>query len=135
MFRRPRHGSSTPVGRVDTTHAPTAQAEYHEKAAENPIYAELTNPGDALQILARLAANDHRQHPSAPAFADRVSAARRGCSEAAVPADGMMDLMQPPVAQSTVSAMELLVISVLGTDLVDQLLHRYEAPHKYRNDF
>jgi hypothetical protein len=32
------------------------------------------------------------------------------------------------VAQSTVSAMELLVISVLGTDLVDRLLHRYEAP-------
>ncbi|KAL4808634.1 hypothetical protein BDV18DRAFT_167672 [Aspergillus unguis] len=126
MFRRPRHGSSTPVGRADTTHAPTAQAEYREKAAENPIYAELTNPGDALQILARLAANDQRQHPNAPAFADRVSAARRGYSEAALPAaNGMMDITQPPVAQSTVSAMELLVISVLGTDLVDQLLHRY----------
>ncbi|OJI96895.1 hypothetical protein ASPVEDRAFT_260308 [Aspergillus versicolor CBS 583.65] len=113
-FRRPRHGgSSTPVGSVDTTHEPTAQTEYREKAVENPIYDELTNPGDALQILARLAA--------APAFADRVSAARREYSEAALSANSMM-------AQSTVSAMELLVISVLGTDLVDRLLHRYEAP-------
>ena len=36
--------------------------------------------------------------------------------------------MRPPMPQTTLSAMELLVISVLGADLVDQLLQRYEAP-------
>ena len=125
-FRRSRRDNTTPVRRVDAGHSPTDQAEHHENGAKDPIYAELTNPGDALEILAQLAAND-LQHSDPSTFAQRPSASR-GYSNDVLPTDSMFDSMPLPVSQATLSEMETLVINVLPTDTVDRLLHRYEAP-------
>ncbi|KAL5364963.1 hypothetical protein BJX96DRAFT_181302 [Aspergillus floccosus] len=116
-FRRSHRESSTPARRVDTPPNAAVHEENYEKGSEkgheNPIYAELTNPGDALQILARLAAN-HLQLPNQPPTLADSASAKRAFSEAVL-----------PMVLPTLSEMEILVLSVLGTDKVAQLLHRY----------
>ncbi|KAL2814353.1 hypothetical protein BDW59DRAFT_154432 [Aspergillus cavernicola] len=123
-FRRSPQGSSTPGRMADTAHNPAMQAEHYEEGPENPIYAELTNPGDALQILARLATNDIQLPNNPLAFADS-SSTKRAYSEAVQPNDRIFDFLRLPATQPTLSEMEILVLSVLGTDKVGQLLHRY----------
>lgn len=125
-FRRSRQESTTPARRVEAGHSPRDQAEHRENGDKDPIFAELTNPGDALEILAQLAAND-LQNSDAPAFAQRSSAGR-GHPKAVLSADNMFDSIRLPISQAPLSEMEMLVINVLGTDTVGWLLHRYEAP-------
>jgi hypothetical protein len=100
------------------------------KGEEDPIYAELNNPGDALQILARLAANDNQlpdnlSASTADSFTD-------GCSSGRAPMmtfsanRGSMGVVKPPILQPTLSETETLVIGVLGTDTVIRLVQQYE---------
>ncbi|KAJ5610223.1 hypothetical protein N7510_006942 [Penicillium lagena] len=108
------------------------------KGDEDPIYAELTNPGDALQILARLAANDN-QVPNIPTNSIASDPFTGNCSLDGEPTvssfagSNTMNLIQPPASQSTLSETETLVIGVLGTDTVNLLVQQYEtfAPRKY----
>lgn len=124
-FRRSRQESAAPARRVGAGHSPRDHAEHHKNGDKDPIYAELTNPGDALEILAQLAAND-LQHLDSPGFAQRSSASL-GHSKAVLSTDSIFDSIHLPVSQAPLSEIEALVISVLGTDTVDRLLHRYEA--------
>jgi hypothetical protein len=107
------------------------QVRDDEKIIEDPIYAELTNPGDALQILAQLAANDsHASNPNDSTTFDPfpvTPSAKREGTDTAVNADGPIDATEPPVLQSTLSETETLVIGVLGTDTVCRLVHQYET--------
>lgn len=105
---------------------------------EDPIHAELTNPGDALQILARLAAND-AQVPNKPAnsmitdpFTGACSSDRRS-TVTPFAGSGPMNLIQPPILHSTLSETETLVIGVLGTDTANHLVQQYEIflPREY----
>ncbi|CRL22014.1 Fungal transcriptional regulatory protein, N-terminal [Penicillium camemberti] len=99
----------------------------------DPIHAELTNPGDALQILARLAAND-TQVPNKPAnsMPDPFTGA---CSSDRTPivtpfaGRGPTNLIQPPMLHSTLSETETLVIGVLGTDTVNRLVQHYASSY------
>lgn len=101
---------------------------YHEKGPEDPIYAELTNPGDALQILARLAANGARisNHPNDSISTDPVA---RDFSSRAAQAEDIstsgkpLESTRPPVM---LSETETLVIGMLGADTTTGLLHQYE---------
>ncbi|KAL4893147.1 hypothetical protein BDV59DRAFT_207944 [Aspergillus ambiguus] len=119
-FRRSQRGVSTGlmVGPPNNlvVHPDHCETET-KRASEDPIYAELTNPGDALQILARLAANDLQLPNQPPALAESASIKR------AYPET--LDSFHLPVVSPTLSEMEILVLSVLGTDKVAQLLHRY----------
>jgi hypothetical protein len=120
-LRRSQQESSTLVRRIDASHDPESQAGHERKRPDDPIYAELTNPGDALQILAQLAAND-LQCPNPPSVAER-SNAKRGHYETEPPNDGMLNFMQLPKTQPALSDMETFVIGILGTDTVYRLLH------------
>lgn len=95
----------------------------------DPIYAELANPGDALQILARLAANDN-QRPNEPEGSpplntwtthkslDQVSAKespKGNSSSSSIP---------PPLVHTTLSETETLVMGVIGTDTVTRLINQ-----------
>ena len=125
-----RGRSSTTSSRANIGHGShDKQVGDDEKVIEDPIYAELTNPGDALQILAQLAANDSQVHnpndsTSLDPFPVTPSAKQEG-SDTAVNADGPIDPTVPPVLQSTLSETETLVIGVLGTDTVCRLIHQY----------
>lgn len=134
-FRRSRQKqSSTPsLGDSDAGHGLAGQQDGDNgQGTEDPIYAELTNPGDALQILARLAANDP-QTPSHPNYSTSQDPLRTGSSskaartEPAFASDRTLESTQSPVFQPTLSETEILVIGVLGTDIVGRLVHQYET--------
>jgi hypothetical protein len=94
----------------------------NEKRTEDPIYAELTNPGEALQILARLAAHDQSMsfHSSDQilAISTSESQARSDYYNGNLPGHVVR-----PVPQPTLSETETLVIGVLGTDTTQHLLN------------
>ncbi|CAG7934987.1 unnamed protein product [Penicillium nalgiovense] len=127
-----REQSSTTLSRASIGHGlHDEQVRDEEKVIEDPIYAELTNPGDALQILAQLAANDSQvPNPNDSTTFDPFSvtpSAKREETDTAVDADGPVYSTGPPVLQSTLSETETLVIGVLGTDTVCRLIHHYAA--------
>ncbi|KAJ5492164.1 transcriptional regulator family: Fungal Specific TF [Penicillium expansum] len=129
-----RRQSSTPTrSRANIGHGlHDEQSRDDENAIEDPIYAELTNPGDALQILAQLAANDPQvpNHPNDSTTFDPfpvTPSAKRSGTDTAFNMGGQVESMQPPVLQSTLSETETLVIGVLGIDTASRLLHHYAA--------
>ncbi|KGO45237.1 Transcription factor, fungi [Penicillium expansum] len=135
QFRYSRRGqSSTPtLSRANIGHGlHDEQSRDDENAIEDPIYAELTNPGDALQILAQLAANDPQvpNHPNDSTTFDPfpvTPSAKRSGTDTTFKMGGQVESMQPPVLQSTLSETETLVIGVLGTDTASRLVHHYAA--------
>ncbi|KAF9894978.1 hypothetical protein FE257_004602 [Aspergillus nanangensis] len=119
-LRKQSSVATTPSRTSQMSHRP--QGKEDDKGTDDPIYAELTNPGDALHILARLAANVS-QAPNHPASAS----SRR--ADAAWVIDSPMEQQPvlPPVLQPTLSETETLVIGVLGTDTVGRLILHYAA--------
>lgn len=132
-FRRPYGDRSSTPTRANIGHGlHDEQNRDDEKVMDDPIYAELTNPGDALQILAQLAANDSQvpNHPNDSTTFDPfpvTPSTKRGGTDTAFNINGPIESIQPPVLQSTLSETETLVIGVLGTDTVCRLIHQYEA--------
>ncbi|KAJ6184670.1 transcriptional regulator family: Fungal Specific TF [Penicillium mononematosum] len=127
-----RERSSSTLSRTNIGHGlHDEQVRDDEKVIEDPIYAELTNPGDALHILAQLAANDSQApNPNDSTTFDPfpvTPSAKREGTDTAVNAEGPIDSTEPPVLQSTLSETETLVIGVLGTDTVCRLVHHYAA--------
>ncbi|KAJ5087487.1 hypothetical protein N7456_011103 [Penicillium angulare] len=125
--------NSTPVvRRPGIKQKPTDRSNKDSgKGDEDPIYAELTNPGDALQILARLAANDHRvsnlpNSTASDAFGSSVS---DGLPTVASAGSSPANPIAPPMLQSTLSETETLVIGVLGIDTVNILVQHYAATY------
>ncbi|KAJ5757653.1 uncharacterized protein N7511_006347 [Penicillium nucicola] len=134
-FRRSRQKqhAAPSLSEAEMEHAPNN----HESTDpmdrdEDPIYAELDNPGDALQILARLAASDTRI-PNDLANSTAQDSYTRACSS-----DGARigtssarsdpaNIIQPPMLRSILSETETLVIGVLGTDTVNGLVHHYAS--------
>lgn len=108
---------------------------YHERGPKDPIYAELTNPGDALQILARLAANgpkiaNHQNDSICPDPTARGSSSKGAQTEDISDSQRTLESTRPPVM---LSETETLVIGVLGTDTVTTLLHQYETLRALQN--
>ncbi|KAI3138431.1 transcriptional regulator family: Fungal Specific TF [Penicillium roqueforti] len=132
-FRRPYGDRSSTPTRANIGHGlHDEQNRDDEKVMDDPIYAELTNPGDALQILAQLAANDSQvpNHPNDSTTFDPfpvTPSTKRGGTDTAFNINGPIESIQPPVLQSTLSETETLVIGVLGTDTVCRLIHHYAA--------
>ncbi|KAJ5857805.1 hypothetical protein N7455_008699 [Penicillium solitum] len=140
-FRRSRQKQNpTPsLSGATMEHSPTDRHNRDPmEGDEDPIHAELTNPGDALQILARLAAND-TQVPNKPANSMTTDPFTGACSwdrtHIVTPfvESGPTNLIQPPRLHSTLSETETLVIGVLGTDTVNRLVQQYEifVPREY----
>jgi hypothetical protein len=94
----------------------------NEKRTDDPIYAELTNPGEALQILARLAAHDQsmsvRSSDQIPTISTSEWQFRSDHCNDNLPGHIVRPLLQP-----TLSETETLVIGVLGTDTTRHLLN------------
>lgn len=102
-----------------------------KKGVEDPIYAELTNPGDALQILARLAADDPKQTHEDADSRKQISPGSDFCkdevnSQTAISDTGSIKRIQTPTFQRPLSETETLVIGILGTETARGLLHQYE---------
>ncbi|KAJ5520264.1 hypothetical protein N7463_000717 [Penicillium fimorum] len=140
-FRRSRqkeHPTPSSSG-AGIEHEPTNQQNKDPvPGIEDPIYAELDNPGDALQILARLAASDTQissnlTNPGAQNSFTGVCSSNGARFEASSAGSGPMNPIQPPMLQSILSETETLVIGVLGTDTVNGLVQQYETsiPHEY----
>lgn len=117
--------SAPPSDRIETDYEHTnEEIVAQEKRPEDPIYAELTNPGDALQILARLAALDHpiprgpSQESVVPSPQHRSSAILPTSNSNITP----IEAVQRPLLQPTLSETETLVIGVLGADTTKHLL-------------
>lgn len=126
--------SSTPaLGGIEAGHGLAGQRGGDSgQGTEDPIYDELTNPGDALQILARLAANDPRTpgHPNYSTSQDPLqtgSSSKTARTGPAFASDRTLESTQSSVFQPTLSEAEILVIGVLGTDIVGSLVHQYET--------
>ena len=120
----------------------TQRVDGHETESgkcEDPIYAELTNPGDALQILARLAAHDNhnpnhlpQRSPSRPPAEDFDISDEAQTVESTI---GGTPTEFPELSRlhSTLSETETLVITVLGLDIAVRLLKQYvkfSNPHR-----
>lgn len=133
-FRRPRQKQQpTPsLSRAEMEHEPpNRQNRDPIEGDEDPIYAELDNPGDALQILARLAASDTRipNNLTNSAAQDSFTGARSSDGARTVTAaagNGPINSIQPPLLQSILSETETLMIGVLGTDTVNGLVQQYK---------
>lgn len=95
-----------------------------EKGSEDPIYAELTNPGDALQMLARLAANDSKRSHQATNPRTRNSPDSSSCKDKANLSEPSIKRIQTPTLQRPLSETETLVIGILGTDTAQSLLNQ-----------
>lgn len=80
-----------------------------EHQSQEPLYAELKNPCDALHILARLAAND--------------STVQGKCHGSTAPDKG-----RPTLLEGTMSETESLLNSI-GTTIAYQLLQRWACPY------
>ncbi|KAJ5372454.1 hypothetical protein N7517_004460 [Penicillium concentricum] len=141
QFRRSRQKQyHTPsVSGAETEHEPTKrQTRDPMEGDEDPIYAELDNPGDALQILARLAASDTR-FPNNGIDSTAQDSFTGVCSSegarivTSYAGSSPANPIQPPMLQSILSETETLVIGVLGTDTVNGLVQQYETfiPREY----
>ncbi|OQD89983.1 hypothetical protein PENANT_c002G09137 [Penicillium antarcticum] len=127
QFRRPKRVESlTPTPSPVNPNCQNASESMEENAkrVEDPIYAELTNPGEALQILARLAAHDQSMSTRS---SDQIPAASAGEVQAR---NDNYDINLPgpvtrPLLRPTLSETETLVIGVLGTDTTQHLLIDY----------
>lgn len=95
-----------------------------EKRSEDPIYAELTNPGDALQILARLAAHDPRRYHEDTNSRTRNSPDSHSCKDEVNSGENSIKRIQTPTLQRPLSETETLVIGILGTDTARSLLNQ-----------
>lgn len=110
---------------------PAVQEDETEAKPDDPLYAELTNPGDALQILARLAASDSQppvqagQSSSVTATGHELLTSDRGHVNNLSAGQG---ILQSNVADDLLSDTEALVMSILGLDTTKNLLQQYVDP-------
>ncbi|RDL38136.1 uncharacterized protein BP5553_05569 [Venustampulla echinocandica] len=142
-MRRTKESSNTPTAVANSPKDPASIDSWHrsresarpdteENDPEEPIYAELKNPCDALQILAKLAAADapstapvnHRTPPhSLCSCTDQHDGHAASCTS---PVDNTwVDPTQNSRYHSRLSETEVLVNDVLGVAMTLQLLRLY----------
>lgn len=132
-FRRSRNKEKSATPSVDVIEIDRDQTGEDKRERlqgnEDPIYAELANPGDALQILARLAANDN-QRPNEPDGSPPSNTWTTHDSFNQVSTKGSPERnsasrsVPPPLVHTTLSETETLVMGVIGTDTVTRLINQ-----------
>ncbi|KAJ5983299.1 hypothetical protein N7481_005398 [Penicillium waksmanii] len=122
--RKQRLNSVSTPNHDDANELEFQQNSECEKGSEDPIYAELTNPGDALQILARLAASDPKRYNEDTNPRARNSPDSDSCKDEVNSGENSIKRIQTPALQRPLSETETLVIGILGTDTARSLLNQ-----------
>lgn len=125
MNNRQGNSAQAPSPQTSPARESSTPQEKHQISTEDPIYAELTNPGDALQILARLAEKDSQKQNWQAEQPSITLDARQFSNTVLEDSTQMRGNSQRISLPKAVSDVEILVIDQLGLETGKTLLKQY----------